>query len=149
MVKLKVLFVCVHNSARSQMAEAFLKQIGSDEFEVESAGIEPGKLNPPVVEAMKEIGIDISNNPTKHVFDFFKQGRAFDYVVTVCDAKAAAACPVFPGKIRRLAWSFEDPSAFTGTHEEKLAKTRVVRDAIKAAVAQFVVDVKQNKYVLL
>ena len=149
MIKTNVLFVCVHNSARSQMAEAFLKQIGGNQFEVESAGIEQGKLNPLAVEVMKEAGIDISKNPTKHAFDLFKQGRKYDYVITVCDAKAAEQCPVFPGKVKRLGWSFDDPSAFTGTQEEKLTKTRIVRDAIKAAVERFVIDVNENKYLLL
>ena len=85
MNKKKVLFVCIHNSARSQMAEAFLKQMAGDRLEVESAGLEPGKLNPIVVEAMKEVGIDISQNKTKSVFDFYKQGKKYDYVITVCD----------------------------------------------------------------
>lgn len=98
MDKKRVLFVCVHNSARSQMAEAFLKKYRGEHFEVESAGLEPGKLNPIVVEAMKEVGIDISQNKTKSVFDFYKQGKQYDYVVTVCDESQSGACPVFPGK---------------------------------------------------
>lgn len=131
MDKKKVLFVCVHNSARSQMAEAFLKKYGGDRFEVESAGLEPGKLNPIVVEAMKEAGIDISQNKTKSVFDFYKQGKQYDYVVTVCDESQSGACPVFPGKGKRLHWGFDDPSGFEGSREEKLRQTRVVRDAIR------------------
>src|SRR3989338_9622164 len=97
MDKKKVLFVCVHNSARSQIAEAFLKQMAGDKFEAESAGLEPGNLNPVVVEVMKEVGIDISQNKTKSVFDFYKQGRQYDYVVTVCDESQSGACPMFPG----------------------------------------------------
>ena len=97
MDKKKVLFVCVHNSARSQMAEAFLKKYGGDRFEVESAGLEPGTLNPVVVEAMKEVGIDISQNKAKSVFDFYRQGKQYDYVVTVCNESEAGKCPVFPG----------------------------------------------------
>ena len=97
MAKQRVLFVCVHNSARSQMAEAFLKQLAGDRFEVESAGIEPGALNPIVVDAMKEIGIDISGNQTKDVFDFLKRGKAFSYVITVCDEASGERCPIFPG----------------------------------------------------
>ena len=128
------------------MAEAFLKQIGGEHFEVESAGIEPGKLNPIVVEAMKETGIDISNNPTKAVFDLFRQGKLYQYVITVCDAVAAERCPIFPGKCIRIAWSFKDPSSFTGTHEEKLQQTRMVRDEIKAAIQQFIQDVSNFKY---
>ena len=139
MAKQKVLFVCVHNSARSQMAEAFLKKYSGNRFEVESAGMEPGKLNPIVVEAMKEAGIDISQNKTKSVFDFFKQGKAYDYVVTVCDESHAGACPVFPGTAvtKRIHWGFDDPSSFKGTLEERLAKTRVVRDKIKYRIIEW------------
>lgn len=134
----KVLFVCIHNSARSQMAEAFLNQLGSGRFAAESAGIEPGKLNPVVVEAMKDAGMDISRNKTKSVFDIFKQGRIFHYVVTVCDEASAEKCPVFPGAAKRLHWSFPDPSSFQGTPEEKLARTKEVRDQIKRKIEEFV-----------
>jgi arsenate reductase (thioredoxin) len=136
-MKKRVLFVCIHNSARSQMAEAFLKEAGGGDFEVHSAGIEPGKLNPIVVEVMREIGIDISGNQTKSVADMLKSGKQFDCVVTVCDETSAERCPVFPGKTARLHWGFPDPSSFQGTHEEKLARTREVRDAIKAKVASW------------
>ena len=131
MDKKNVLFICVHNSARSQMAEAFLKQMAGDKFEVESAGLEPGKLNLIVVEVMKEVGIDISQNKTKSVFDFYKQGKQYDYVITVCDESQSGACPMFPGKGERLHWGFDDPSGFQGIWEEKLEKTREVRDKIK------------------
>jgi arsenate reductase len=134
----KVLFICVHNSARSQMAEAFLKQYGSEWFEVESAGLEPGTLNPLVVEAMQEVGIDISKNETKCVFDFLEQGKWFNYVITVCDESSAERCPIFPGAVQRLHWGFEDPSALQGTKEKKLARIREIRDSIKAAVLQFI-----------
>jgi len=137
MVKKKVLFICVHNSARSQMAEAFLKNLAGDRFEVESAGLEPGKLNPWAVEVMKEIGIDISQNKTKSVFDFYKQGKRYDYVITVCDESQAAQCPVFPGAKERLHWGFDDPSSFQGAWEEKLEKTRQVRDKIKQQIEQW------------
>jgi len=137
MSKRSVLFVCVHNSARSQMAEAFLKQEAGDRFEVESAGLEPGKLNPVVVEAMKEVGIDISQNKTKSVFDFYKQGKQYDYVITVCDESQSGACPVFPGRGERLHWSFDDPSAFQGSQEERLVKTRVVRDKIRSKIEEW------------
>jgi arsenate reductase len=140
MGKIRVLFLCVHNSARSQMAEAFLKQIGSDTFIVESAGLEPGILNPIVVEVMEEIGIDISGNLTRSVFDLFKQSKIFNFVITVCDAANAEKCPVFPGVTQRIGWSFKDPSSFPGTHEEKLARTRVVRDEIRLEVEKFVKD---------
>ena len=134
MDKKKVLFVCVHNSARSQMAEAFLKQMAGDRFEVESAGLEPGKLNPVVVEVMKEVGIDISQNKTKSVFDFFKQGKQYDYVVTVCDESQSGACPVFPGKGERLHWGFADPSQFKGSWEDKVNQTREVGNQIEAKI---------------
>jgi len=133
-MKRKVLFICIHNSARSQMAEAFLNQICGETFEAYSAGLEPGKLNPMVVEAMQEIGIDISGRPTKAVFDMFKSGKMFAYVITVCDEASAERCPIFPGVTKRLHWSFPDPSSVQGTREEKLAKTREVRDAIKAKI---------------
>jgi arsenate reductase len=141
MPKIKVLFLCVHNSARSQMAEAYLKQIAGDKFHVESAGLEPGKLNPLAIEVMNEDGIDISGNTANDVFDFFKHGKSFQYVITVCDAKASEQCPVFPGLHRKINWSFDDPSAFTGTRAEKLIKTRAVRDQIKQAVQKFVAEV--------
>ena len=132
--KIRVLFVCVHNSARSQMAEAFLKKHGGDRFQVESAGIEPGSLNPIVVEVMKEVGLDISRNQTKGVFDLFKQGRLYDYVITVCDAAQSEKCPIFPAITRRLHWGFADPSRFVGSSDERHAKTRVVRDQIEQQV---------------
>jgi arsenate reductase (thioredoxin) len=138
MEKIKVLFVCVHNSARSQMAEAFLNQLAGDNFFAESAGLEPGIINPIVVEAMKEVNIDISKNKTKSVFDFFKEGRIYHFVIAVCDGASAERCPIFPGLTKRLGWSFEDPASFTGTHEEKLVKTRLVRDSIKIEVENFI-----------
>jgi len=138
MGNVKVLFVCVHNSARSQMAEAFLNKLGGDQFEVESAGFKRGKLNPLVVDAMKEIDIDISNNQTKSVFKLFKQGRIYHFVIAVCDAASAERCPIFPGITKRLNWSFEDPASFSGTDEEKLEKIRIVRDGIKAEVENFI-----------
>ena len=143
MDKKRVLFVCVHNSARSQMAEALLNTIAGDRFEAHSAGLEPGILNPLAVEVMKEIGIDISKNQTKSVFDLFKRGELFSYVVTVCDAASAEACPIFPGLLSKtIHWSFEDPSSFTGTLEEKLEKTRRVRDAIKEKIEEWLKELK-------
>jgi len=136
-MKSKVLFVCIHNSARSQMAEAFLNQICGNEFEAHSAGLEPGKLNPIVVEAMQEVGIDISGNQTKAVFDFIKAGKTFAYVITVCDETSAERCPIFVGVTKRLHWSFPDPSAIQGTHDEKLARTREIRDTIKQQIEKW------------
>jgi arsenate reductase len=133
-MKKRVLFVCIHNSARSQMAEAFLNQVCGEFFEAHSAGLEPGRLNPIVVEAMGEIGIDISGNQTKAVFDLFKSGKIFAYVITVCDEASAERCPIFPGITKRLHWSFPDPSAAQGSHEEKLARTREIRGLIKARI---------------
>jgi arsenate reductase len=146
MTKQKVLFLCIHNSARSQVAEAFLKKYSSS-FDVMSAGLEAGTLNPFVVEAMKEVGIDISNNKTKSAFDLYKQGYQFSYVITVCDREAAERCPVFPGVTARFHWPFDDPSKFSGSSEEIMAKTRLVRDAIEAKVKAFieVADSESNK----
>jgi arsenate reductase len=140
--KKRVLFVCVHNSARSQIAEAFLNTLAGDKFEAMSAGLEPGTLNPLVVEVMKETGIDISRNQVKSAFDLFKKGELFSYVVTVCDAASAEQCPLFPGLLTaQIHWSFADPSSFTGTYEEKLAQTRLVRDAIKAKIEEWLKEV--------
>ena len=134
MAKQKVLFVCIHNSARSQMAEELLRKTAGDRFEVESAGIEPGQLNPVVVEALKEEGIDIAGKKTKAVFDLLKAGRLYSYVITVCDETSAERCPIFPGTAKRVHWSFTDPSKFTGTFEEKLQKVRAVKEEIRAKI---------------
>jgi arsenate reductase len=137
MEKTKVLFVCVHNAARSQMAEAFMNHLRGDSYEAESAGLEPTEVNPLVIEAMKEVGIDISGNMSKSVFNFFKEGRLYGFVITVCDETNAERCPIFPGITAKLHWSFEDPAAFTGSSEERLAKIRTLRDSIKARVLEF------------
>jgi arsenate reductase len=137
MEKTRVLFVCVHNAARSQMAEAFMNHLCSDSYEAESAGLEPTEVNPLVIGAMKEVGIDISGNRSKSVFNFFKEGRLYGFVITVCDETNAERCPIFPGITAKLHWSFEDPAAFTGSSEERLAKIRTLRDSIKARVLEF------------
>jgi arsenate reductase len=134
----KVLFVCIHNSARSQMAEAFLNKYGKDQYIAESAGLEPGKMNPNVVKVMQEVGIDLSQKGTQGVFDLFKKGTYYDAVITVCDGASAEKCPVFPGKGKKIAWSFADPSAMKGTPEEILAHTRKVRDQIELSVRDFI-----------
>ena len=144
--KHKVLFVCIHNSARSQMAEAFLKQYGGDSFEAESAGIEPGKLNPNVVTVMQEVGIDLTGKPTQAVFDLFQQGRLYNAVITVCDKEAAERCPLFPGMVKRIAWSFKDPSSFKGSQEEVLQHTREVRNEIEQQVKVFVQEASAFSY---
>jgi arsenate reductase len=136
-MKAKVLFVCIHNSARSQMAEAFVNHYCGDRFQAESAGLEPGTLNPLVVEAMAEEGIDISKAPTRSVWEVFKSGKTFGYVVTVCDEASAEKCPIFPGNAIRDHWGFPDPSQFTGTHAEKLAKVREIRDIIAKKVTDW------------
>ncbi len=138
MQKVRVLFLCIQNSGRSQMAEAFLNTLGGAKFEAESAGLEPTKINPIVVEVMKEVDIDISNKEANSVFEFFKQGRIYNYVISVCDESSSERCPLFPGKIKRLCWSFEEPAAFTGSEEEIKAKVRKLRDQIKAAIEQFI-----------
>ena len=134
MGKEKVLFVCVHNSARSQMAEELLRKLAGDRFEVDSAGLEPGQLNPVVIEVLKEEGIDITGKQTKAVFDLFEKGNSYSYVITVCDESNAERCPVFSGARRRLHWSFIDPSKFNGTPQEKLKKTRAVKEEIKRKI---------------
>ena len=138
MAPIKVLFVCVHNSARSQMAEAYLNHFGDGRFAAESAGLEPGRLNPRVVQVMKEDGIDIAANETKSVFDMFKRGGLYSFVVTVCDETSAEKCPIFPGAANRLHWSFADPSSLTGAENEKLEKTREIRDEIKRQVKSWI-----------
>lgn len=122
-----VLFICTHNSARSQMAEAFLNSLCGDKYEAKSAGVTPRGINPYVAKVMDEVGFDLSSHRSKSIMEF--QGKTFDYVVTVCDS-ARENCPLFPGKIQ-MDRSFPDPSAFTGTEEEILPKVRVVRDEIK------------------
>jgi arsenate reductase len=129
-MKRKVLFICVHNSARSQMAAALLNQKCAEFFDADSAGLEPGQLNPLAVEVLREIGIDISRNKTQAVFDVFKSGELFAYVITVCDESEADGCPIFPGVTTRLHWSFPDPSKLTGFYEERLKGTRKIRDQI-------------------
>jgi arsenate reductase (thioredoxin) len=137
--KIRVLFVCVHNSARSQMAEVLLNHLAGDRFEAESAGLEPEELNPLAVEVMREIGIDLSMNRAKSVFDLYKQDRLYNYVVPVCD-EAAERCPIFPSFATILRWSFENPARFTGSYEERLAKTRELRDRIKKKVEKFITE---------
>ena len=134
----RVLFVCVHNSARSQMAEAYLNHLGEGRFEAESAGLEPGTLNPCVVQVMKEDGIDPSGNETKSVFDLFKRGGLYSFVVTVCDETSAEKCPIFPGAAKCLHWSFADPSSLSGTEDEKLERTREIRDEIRRKVRSWI-----------
>ena len=145
MNKIKVLFVCIHNSARSQMAEALLKLHGKkNTFHVDSAGLEPGKLNPLAVKAMQKSGIDISQNETNSVFDFLQEGRTYHYVITVCDESQSERCPIFPGQSKRLHWSFHDPSSLSGTPEENLKKTFEIRDEIETKIKEFIAIIKKQ-----
>lgn len=128
---MRVLFICVHNSARSQMAEAYLRQMAGEGVTVESAGLDPTVVNPLVVAVMAEEGIDLSGKKTQKVFDLFRDGRLFDAVVTVCEESIEGQCPVFPGVTHRLHLPFPDPAAVTGTDEERLGQVRRIRDAIK------------------
>jgi len=136
-VKKKILFICVHNSARSQMAAALLNQVCGEFFEAQSAGLEPGTLNPLAVEALQGIGIDISRNETQSVFDVFKSGQLFAYVITVCSESESKGCPIFAGVTKRLHWPFADPSQFTGTHAQRIAKTRELLEEIHAKIDDF------------
>ncbi|MGB7294901.1 MAG: arsenate reductase ArsC [Candidatus Aminicenantales bacterium] len=125
------------------MAEAFLNTMAGQKYEAVSAGLEPGELNPLAVEVMREVGIDISRNKTKSVFDLYQRGELFSYVIAVCDAKAAERCPNFPGLLAKtLNWSIDDPASFSGTQKERLEKTRQVRDAIKARIEAFLREKK-------
>ncbi len=141
-----VLFICVHNAARSQMAEAFLREHGGKSFAAESAGLEPGTMNPRVVMVMKELGFDLSRKMTRGVSDVYHSGKKYDAVITVCDAASTERCPVFPGNVKREAWSFADPASFSGDPAEVLEKTRRVRDAIEEAVKDYIVRTAYNNY---
>lgn len=136
-MKNKVLFICVHNSARSQMAEAWLNYTCGDVFEAQSAGLEPGKINPLVVQAMSEVGIDLSQKKTQAVFDVWKSSQLFQYVITVCSESEAKGCPIFTGVSTRLHWPFRDPSQLTGSNEEKLREVRKIRDEIRCQIEEW------------
>lgn len=136
--KPRVLFVCVHNSARSQLAEEYLRRSADDLFEVASAGLEPGRLNPYVVAALAEEGIDITAKEPRGVAELYRQGYTFSYVITVCSREAEAGCPVFPGPMVRLNWPFPDPSGFRGTEAEISAQVRTLAAAIRQRVEEFV-----------
>lgn len=133
----RILFVCIHNSARSQMAEAFVNHYCQGSYLAMSAGLEPGTLNPLVVVAMQELGIDILSQYTKSVEDILRDGIEFSHVVTVCDEANAERCPMFPGGGVRLHWGFADPSAIVGSDETRLARTREIRDEIRQRVAEW------------
>ncbi len=130
-MKQRVLFICTHNSARSQMAEGLLRSLGGERFEVFSAGTEATHVRPLAIRAMAELEIDISQQQSKTLERYL--GEPFDDVITVCDA-AAEACPVFPGAARRRHWSFEDPSKATGSESEQIEAYRQVRDEIRSRI---------------
>ncbi|GCE25107.1 protein-tyrosine-phosphatase [Dictyobacter alpinus] len=136
-MKQRVLILCTGNSARSQMAEGWLRHLAGEQMDVESAGTAPSQVNPLAIQAMAERHIDISHHRSKHLNEFLDQ--PFDYVITVCD-NAAEQCPVFPGKATRIHWSFPDPAAVQGTEEERLASFRQVRDAIERQFRAWVED---------
>ncbi len=119
------------------MAAALLNEMCGEFFEAQSAGLEPGTLNPLAVEALQEIGTDISGNETQSVFDVFKSGQLFAYAITVCSESESKGCPIFAGVTKRLHWAFDDPSQFTGTHEQKIVKTRELLEEIRAKIEEF------------
>jgi arsenate reductase len=133
----------VHNSFRSLIAEAWLNQICGDEFEAQSAGLEPGPIHSLAIEAMREVGIDISHKRARRVFDIWKQGQAFAYVIKVCsEAESnARACPIFPGVTIKLSWPFTDPSGFQGSEVARLEQARQVRDAIRAKIESWCAEI--------
>ncbi len=142
MNKPKVLFLCTGNSARSQMAEGYLRHVLGDRFEAMSAGIEPKELNALAVEVMAEIGIDISKQTSKDVVTLL--GQHVPYVITVCD-NAKERCPIFPGTWKFLHWSFDDPAQAAGTHVERLAVFRRVRDEIVGRIDQELIQDTSRK----
>jgi arsenate reductase (thioredoxin) len=136
-----VLFLCVHNSARSQIAEEYFRKFTSGTIPAESAGLEPGVLNPYVVRVLKEDGIDISGKKTQDVQELWKAGKRYRYVVTVCSREAAERCPIFPGVAEKFHWPFDDPSTFSGSDEEIMERVRRVRDEIRDKVREFAEDI--------
>jgi arsenate reductase len=141
MERLRVLFVCTHNSARSQMAEGFLREYGGDRFEVHSAGTEATAVRPEAIRAMDEVGIDISGQQSKTVDRYL--GQSFAWVITVCD-QAREACPVFPGAAETAHWGFDDPSEAQGGEDERMAMFRRVRDEIARRVRIFALAASRN-----
>jgi arsenate reductase len=140
--KKRVLFLCTHNSARSQMAEGLLRDLAGSDFEAFSAGTEKTRVQPLAIEAMREIGIDISSHTSKTLDAF--EGQTFDYVITVCD-RANESCPIFPGATQRIHWSFDDPTAATGSDDERLREFRRVRGEIQERLRTFVTNVREAR----
>ena len=138
---LRVLFICIHNSARSQMAEELLRRKSNGTVFTDSAGIAPGKLNPVVIDVLKAIGIDISHKKTKSMNSLLRRKEVYDYVITVCDEASGQSCPIFPGTAKRLHWNIPDPSAFQGTYAEKYNQTRSVMKMIEKEVDNLLSDI--------
>ncbi len=136
--KIRILFVCVENSFRSQIAESIMKKKYSDKFEVESAGLEPGVINEWEIRVMSEYGIDISENKTNSVFDYYKEGRLYSYIITVCSKEEEERCPVFPGIRQRIHWGFDNPIDFSGTDKEKYENAIHLRNMIEKRIDNFV-----------
>ncbi len=134
---MKILFVCVHNSGRSQLAEELTRLHGDGKVQAESAGLEPGKLNPFVVQVLSERGVDIAGKKTRGIMDLYNEGRTYDYVITVCSREVEEKCPIFPGNANRVLWAFEDPAAFTGTEDEIREKVRSLAARIEVKVKAF------------
>jgi arsenate reductase (thioredoxin) len=141
---MKILILCTGNSARSQMAEGLLRDMGGDAVEVESAGTKPTRVRPEAIAVMSEVGIDISRYRSKSVDEYINQ--AFDYVITVCD-NANESCPAFPGGAQRIHWSFDDPAAVEGSQDERHAAFRGTRDQLAERLRAFVADLRSKHYI--
>jgi len=133
----KVLFICVHNSGRSQMAQAYLNHLANGRYIAESAGLEKSPINPFVVKAMEEVGLDVSSSSTNLVFDYFKEGRIYHYVIKVCDEASAEKCPIFPDILGSYHWNIQDPATLKGTDREVLQGIREIREEIKQLVTDW------------
>ena len=141
MTRPRVLFLCTHNSARSQIAEGFLRALAGERFEVSSAGTEATRVHPLAIRAMGEVGIDVSGHTSKTIDALL--GQPWDYVITVCDS-ANQRCPVFPGRTTRIHWSFDDPSLTTGMGQDRLETFRKIRDEISARIREWLVDPERS-----
>lgn len=142
MKKIKVLFVCVQNTFRSQMAEAIMNTKYGELFEAESAGLEPGEVHPLAIEAMDQIGIDLRGKQTHSVFDFFKEHRFYSYVITVCSREAEKRCPIFPGTLRQLNWELPDVAQCQDSAQECLNQAVKLRQEIEQRIDALVQEIQ-------
>ncbi|MFO7808545.1 arsenate reductase ArsC [Guyparkeria sp.] len=133
----RVLFVCIHNSGRSQIAEAFLNELGGPEIVAESAGVDPHPVNPEVIQVMKEIGYDLSGAESDNIVDFFREGRLYEQVIYVCERGTEQDCPLFPGVRQTLHWPYPDPATLGGGEAERLEALRGIRDRIRERVEEW------------